>query len=572
MPALPPPRRPGDAGRPHTPRCADPCEPTGAPPARRPGPPRTGVLGCLGCLGCLGLGVASYVVHAVVAAGAPRRPPPVRHPAYGPGVVARGVLGSVLVLVGSLGGATLPGSTPLLGLDLLRDVRGSEAGRMVALSVVMLGLGLLAAQWLVLCRRVASDPAPRRHDAVRLVRRATLLWSVPLLVAPPLFSRDGWSYAAQGMLAHLGLSPYEHGPGVLHGPVVEAVDPRWMDTVTPYGPLPLWLGELGAGVTGNPWVLVVGHRLVAVVGLVLLAWAVPRLARWGGVDEALASALVLASPLMLTNGVAGLHNDLLMVGLMAAALVVAGERGAGAGGWWWGAVLGGLAAAVKAPGGLVCLAVVLVTLPVAASLGARAVRTAQVALVSVGTLVGLGLVTGLGSGWVGALGVPGTVSTPLSHTTLLGGLLDRLAALVGLGLPDAALVEVVRHVGTLAAVVVALLVLLRRPTGDRASGLASLAVVLGVLVLLSPVVHLWYLLWVTPFLATQRLPWAATTALVGGSVALGLAAPLDSSLHGAYLAITLGCVLMAVLVPLLLLTRRSRERVRRITQAARLPV
>jgi len=216
--------------------------------------------------------------------------------------------------------------------------------------------------------------------------------------------------------------------------------------------------------------------------------------------------------------------------------------------------------------------VVLVTLPVAASLGARAVRTAQVALVSVGTLVGLGLVTGLGSGWVGALGVPGTVSTPLSLTTLLGGLLDRLAALVGLGLPDAALVEVVRHVGTLAAVVVALVVLLRRPTGDRASGLASLAVVLGVLVLLSPVVHLWYLLWVTPFLATQRLPWAATTALVGGSVALGLAAPLDSSLHGAYLAITLGCVLMAVLVPLLLLTRRSRERVRRITQAARLPV
>ena len=66
-----------------------------------------------------------------------------------------------------------------------------------------------------------------------------------------------------------------------------------MDTATPYGPLPVSFGEIVAGLTGNPWVLVVGHRLLALVGLALLAWAVPRLARWAGVNPALSSALVL---------------------------------------------------------------------------------------------------------------------------------------------------------------------------------------------------------------------------------------------------------------------------------------
>ena len=157
---------------------------------------------------------------------------------------------------------------------------------MVGLGVVMLGLGVLASSWLQLCALVArveraGDGAD--GEALVLVRSATLLWSAPLLLAPPLFSRDGWSYAAQGTLAHYGISPYEHGPGILVGPVVEGVDPRWLDTPAPYGPVPIVLGDLAAGVTGDPWLLVVAHRVVALAGLGLLAWAVPRLAhRKGG--------------------------------------------------------------------------------------------------------------------------------------------------------------------------------------------------------------------------------------------------------------------------------------------------
>ena len=52
------------------------------------------------------------------------------------------------------------------------------------------------------------------------VRRITALWCLPRLVAPPLFSRDGWSYAAQGELTRIG--PYVWGPGILDGRIIEA--------------------------------------------------------------------------------------------------------------------------------------------------------------------------------------------------------------------------------------------------------------------------------------------------------------------------------------------------------------
>ena len=482
-------------------------------------------------------------------------------------MLTRGLTGSVLVLLGGLVVSTLPASTPILRSELLVAVRAAEAGRMAGLSLVLLGLGLLAAAWLALCRHVAVAEGEDREDALALVRHAVVVWSAPLVLAPPLFSRDGWSYAAQGMLARLDISPYEHGPAVLRGPVVEAVDPMWLETATPYGPLPVAWGELLAGFTGNPWMLAIGHRALALVGLVLLAWAVPRMARWTGVNPALASAVVLASPLMLANGVGGLHNDLLMVGLMAAALVVAAEHG-----WAPAAALGGAAAAVKAPGGLVCLGVALVSLPVGVALADRLRRFAAVAGVSLGTLLGLGVLTGLGAGWVQALTVPGSINTPLSVTTLLGGALDWTGRVLGLGLPDAVFLDLVRHAGTLVVLVVAVRLALTAATGERQAALTAVAASVGLLVVLSPVVHLWYFLWVPPFLACLPLHRLGRSGLLAASVVLGLVAPLDSSLHGAYLAIVLGSMLVALLVPLLLLTRPARERIDRIASARWLAV
>ncbi|CAM3853446.1 polyprenol phosphomannose-dependent alpha 1,6 mannosyltransferase MptB [Nocardioides zeicaulis] len=446
-------------------------------------------------------------------------------------MVRRGVLGYVLVLVGGLVVSVLPASSAVASLPLVADLRSSTGGRMLGLAVVVVGLGLASSAWLRLVR-AAGDLGVREDDRTALVHRATAAWTLPLLLAPPLFSRDGWSYAAQGVLTHLGLSPYVWTPSILDGQVVEAVDPMWLATATPYGPLPLVWGSAAAGLTTDPWLLVVAHRLLALVGLALLAWAVPRLSRWSRVDPARASALVLASPLVLAHGVGGVHNDLLMAGLAAVALVVAARHG-----WLVGALVVGLGVAVKLPAGVAGVGVVLVTLPAAARVSARATRATQVGAVSLLTVVCIGAVSHLGVGWVHALGVPGEVQTPLSVSTQLG----RLAHL----LTGADLVDAFRTAGSVLLVVVAVTVGLRSRSGDRRTALRATAAVALALVVLSPVVHHWYVLWCLPFLAAVELPARGWQALLHASWLGGLVAPLDSSLRGADAVIAVGVAVVA---------------------------
>ena len=443
-------------------------------------------------------------------------------------MMTRGVLGALMVLVGGLAPEALVSDT---------------AGRMCALVVVLVGLALLGSAWIELCR----DATVGRVD-VAGVRRAVFSWVVPLMVAPPLFSNDGWSYAAQGAMTRMGLSPYIWTPSILTGPLNEAVDPMWRTTPAPYGPVPLLWGGAAAMVTQDPLMLVLLHRLLALAGLAMLAWAVPRLARWSGVDPARASALALGSPLVIGSGIGGLHNDMAMVGLMAVALVVGVERH-----WALGAAIGGLAAAVKVPGGLVCIGIVLATVPPAASLPHRVRRAAEVGVVAIGALVLAGVPRHLGLGWVHALGVPGEVHTPLSMTTMLGGLVHE--------------VSLIRTLGLLAAVAIVAWVSWTWPTGVAGGALrGTVLVVLAFLVLL-PTVHLWYLLWVTPLAATLRLTRVQAVALMAVGIVAGLAAPLDSSLHGLYLVVLGGSALATVLAGLLLLSRSHRGRVVKVAAA-----
>ena len=175
-------------------------------------------------------------------------------------MIARGVVGSTLVLLGGLVTATLPWSTPLASAPVLGQLRTSPTGRFLGTAVAVAGLLLLAHAWLRLLHW-SRTPGGETADRLRTVRAAALAWSLPLLVAPPLFSRDAWSYAAQGELTHLGLSPYIWTPSILDGQVREAVDPLWMRANAPYGPLPLAWGSFVAGLTDNPWLMVIGHRL-----------------------------------------------------------------------------------------------------------------------------------------------------------------------------------------------------------------------------------------------------------------------------------------------------------------------
>jgi alpha-1,6-mannosyltransferase len=261
------------------------------------------------------------------------------------------------------------------------------------------------------------------------------------------------------------------------------------------------------------------QRALAILGLVLLAYAVPRLARLAGRDPVSATWLVVASPFVLVLGVGGAHNDLILTGFMAVALLAA----AGRPGWVAGAALAGVAAATKIPGAAVCVGVVLLSLPPAASLRARLARTAAVGAIAAAVVLGLGWIGDLGVGWVSALGVPLINYTPLSLTTDLGWMLHFHVP----GIPfDLALVAT-RTAGLVVTAVALAVVVVRGPTGNPERALLWTAGALLVVTVLSPVVRAWYFLWCVPALAWTLPPPRAWGALVGAVLGMGLAtAPL----------------------------------------------
>ncbi|MBB5838390.1 polyprenol phosphomannose-dependent alpha 1,6 mannosyltransferase MptB [Kribbella italica] len=450
-----------------------------------------------------------------------------------PSPLVRGVVGSWVVAASALVTSVVPQSSWIASIPL----RDSLAGRMTGLTFMVFGLGLLVWAWLEVGREVLAGV---RHRLIRM----TVLWSLPLLLAPPLFSRDAWSYAAQGALVANGFDPYTVGPAALSGRVVEAVDPMWMNTPAPYGPIPLAYGGLAAHVTDNPYFLMLAHRGLALLGIVLIAWAVPKIAVACRVDPSVATWLVVANPILITHGLGAAHNDVLMLGLACSAFAVALT-----GRWGTAAVIAGTAAAVKAPGGLVVIAIAAVMSPLAGRALKRLASLAIAGVVSVLTLVTVGELTGIGSGWLNALDVPGLVMSPLSIANLIG--LGTSGVLDWLGAEDAAqqALVIIRLLGILAALGLIAVLGLRSHihAAARAVGVAMLAVVL-----LGPTAHDWYFLWCLPFLAVARPGRRLMTALVGVSMILTIAAPLNSSLRGAVIPILVTTSLVLVVVGTLL--------------------
>jgi alpha-1,6-mannosyltransferase len=408
---------------------------------------------------------------------------------------------------------------------------------MAGLAFMVAGLGLMVWAWLSVGRQVLGG--------VRYRLTPLIVWtSVPLLLGPPLFSRDVWSYAAQGALVARGYDPYSVGPGVLSGRVVEAIDPMWMQTPAPYGPIPLAYGGLVARLTMDPYVLMLAHRLLAVLGFLLIAWAIPRLATACRVSPTVATWLVVANPMLIAHGLGAAHNDILMLGLACAAFAIALT-----GHWGTAAVLAGAAAAVKLPGGLVVVAIAAVMSPLAGRARLRLASLIIAGAISVLTLVTLGELTGVGSGWLSALDVPGLIKSPLSISNLVA--LGASGVLGWLGEDTAAqqALQIVRLLAMLIAIGLIAVLGLRSSIHNaaRAVGIALLA-----LVQLGPTAHDWYFIWCLPFLAVARPGRKLTTALIGVSIVLTIASPLNSSLRGAVIPILVTTALVLVVVGCLL--------------------
>jgi len=96
---------------------------------------------------------------------------------------ALGLLGSLLLAVGSFGAGAVPAGVGTLPA-------------WVGIASCVVGVALLLMAWWLL-----------RSRPVRSVLLAGALWSLPLLFAAPLLSRDVYAYAGQAHLVDLGSPP-----------------------------------------------------------------------------------------------------------------------------------------------------------------------------------------------------------------------------------------------------------------------------------------------------------------------------------------------------------------------------
>ena len=422
-----------------------------------------------------------------------------------------GLAGSLALATGGVAAGALPRHDPF---TQFRVVQWLRAGEPIALVIGYTGLALLVVAWLFLGRRIGTPDGPNRRSLVITLA----VWSAPLALAPPMFSRDVYSYGAVGWMVHVGASPYFWGPGALpDNPYLADVPGIWSHTPTPYGPAFLQLARWVVDLSGDQTVpTVLGMRLIALVGVVLLVRYVPRLAAHCGVPADRALWLAVLNPLVLFHFVSGAHNDALLMGLVVAGLVLVLDRRV-----LPGVLLLSLALLVKAPAALALVFVVPFWAQrltgrwrlARAAAGVGAVSAAVVALVS--------WATGLGYGWVSALNTPGTVRNWLSGTTLAGEAVGALAHLFGVG--DTATMDtaiaVFRGAGGVAALVIVLLLLAHM---DRRGFIASLGLGFVAAVALSPVVQPWYLLWGFILIAAGTSNLRTRTAVVTASAALAV--------------------------------------------------
>lgn len=446
-----------------------------------------------------------------------------------------GATGTVLMAIGALGvGARPVVQDPTFGVRLLNLPSRIQT---VSLTMTTAGAVMMALAWLMLGRFALGDRRMTRSQ----LDRTLLLWVLPLLFAPPMYSRDVYSYLAQSEISINGLDPYQVGPATglgLDHVFTLSVPTMWRETPAPYGPLFMWIGQGISALTGeNIVAAVLCHRLVVLLGVGLIVWAVPRLARRCGVAEVSALWLGAANPLLIMHLVAGIHNEALMLGLMlagtefalrgvdAADPLVPGPREwpKGRGDWarWrpmamllLGVVLITLSSQVKLPS---LLALGFVATAIAHRWGgtfkAFVVASGSLTAVSVVVMALIGWSSGLGFGWIFTLGTANVVRSWMSVPTLLALGTGQVGILLGLGDHTTAVLGLTRAIGVfiIAILVTWLLVAVLR---GRLHPVGGLGVALGITVLLFPVVQPWYVLWaVIPLAAWATRPAFRTTAI-----------------------------------------------------------
>ena len=383
-----------------------------------------------------------------------------------------------------------------------------SAAAFFGLVAVFGGLVLLMRVWYGLIRTLTS----RSGVPVRKLMAVFALWILPLLIVAPLFSRDAYSYVAQGEMMSHHISPYHYGPSVLGAaPSVSFVDPLWVNTPTPYGPLFMGIdGALTSLSLHHELPNLILLRLLAIAGVLLIAFGVVSLARSYGRDPAYVLTLAILNPVTILYLVGGAHNDALMLGLLVAGVAVA-RRGRPVAG----IVLCALAAAVKVPAAIGIVYIGWEWMGAGMPLRNRVRPLLTAALIAGAVMGALSFVTGLGWSWAWNLAAPGTVRLWVAPATGLGIAVTDAAHALGIGVPLHAMLSVTRSLGLLAALVAGLWLLWR---SEKIGSLRAMGLTFLLVVALAPVVQPWYLSWGLVLLAPVAVG-KVRTVVIAASVA-----------------------------------------------------
>lgn len=388
----------------------------------------------------------------------------------------------------------------------------------------LLGLDRLSVAWLLLVGLLATAAAAagfvlvlreawRGRLPLRTVLALAAAYHAAVLMLPLLFSRDVYSYAYYGRIfSTYGDNPYVFVPNDY--PLNSLFDltwPGWRATPSVYGPLFTWVSALLTSTVKSIPSLITGFQVLAAAASLATAWLVARTARRIRPERAVfAAAIVGLNPIVVFHVVGGGHNDSLVALFVALAVasLFAGRRLAAA-------IALALGMAVKATA-----AVPLVLLVVAAVAAAPPGRRRRELAILGGAVAGLWLLLA----WpflqgtnptLGLLDVAGNDSWMAP-----GQLVLHLASALGRLLNGPAGAEVgalIARVGLygMSAACVGLIAreIWRRPEARTPTALAAAwGWALLVVILPSPVLFTWYLVWAFPL--AWLLPKAPRRGLV----------------------------------------------------------
>lgn len=403
-----------------------------------------------------------------------------------------GLVGSVLMVFGSLGVGWLAPVSELRRVPVFIWMRTEAIG--VALAIVLIAVGgmLLVRSWLRLGQRIRVwGPAARNATL-----QAIAAWGLPLMFTVPLFSRDVYAYIGQGRLMVEGFNPYENGISALSNYFQLGADKLWTEAPVPYGQVFLWIEQFVVWSTNvQPEASVMLFRLVALFGVVLCVIYVPKLAELHGVNPHRALWLTAANPLFLTNFIASVHNDALMIGLALAGLYHAATRRV-----VLGIVLVTLSIAIK-PITIVFLPFIgLIWAGKNAGWPRKFLYWGLTGGLSLAILYGLSLVNGFGFGWINGLSAPGSLFIWYAPVGLVGLVVASVSS--AFGLDGWTLADWVFDAGKVLAVGFVAFQIFK---GEHERLIRRLTLAFAAIVVLAPMIQAWYVVWLIPLFAVTGI-------------------------------------------------------------------